>query len=100
MAETTAAGRPSTPAPAVGKEAARLFRELDNAGYWVEHLVLCADLVSGPVLDCPMPARALADGKALEFLLEEAKAATTRVRDATDALVKLLDVDTDYPEEG
>ncbi len=95
MAEAT-----ERPASAADPEAARLFRELDNAGYWVEHLVLCADVVSGPVLDCPMPARALADGKALEFCLEEAKAATTRVRDATDALVKLLDVDTDYPEEG
>ncbi len=94
MAETAI---PATPA---AQETARLFRELDNAGYWVEHLILCADLVAGPVLDCPMPARALADGEALEFLLEEAKAATTRVRDATDALVKLLGVDTDYPEEG
>ena len=95
MVETT-----GQPAPAAGKEAARLFRELDNAGYWVEHLVLCADLVSGPVLGSTVPARMLADGKALEFLLEEVKAATTRVRDATDALVKLLNVDTDYPEEG
>ncbi len=100
MAESTAACRPSTPVPSVEKETARLFRELDNAGYWVEHLVLCADVVSGPVLDCPVPTRALADGTALEFLLEEAKAATTRVRDATDALVRLLGVDTDYPEEG
>ena len=86
MAETTE--RP----PAVDPETARLVRELNDAAYWTEHLVLCADVVSGGVPECLVPASATADGAALVFLLEEAKCASVRVRDAVDALARHLGV--------
>ena len=88
MAEAAA---PATPPPA-DPETARLVRELNDAGYWTEHLVLTADVVSGGVLECPVPANATADGAALVFLLEEAKCASVRVRDAVDKLAEHLGV--------
>ena len=48
--------------------------------------------MSGGVLECPVPASATADGAALVFLLEEAKCASVRVRDAVDALARHLGV--------
>ena len=87
------------PVSAADPETARLLRKLDNAGYWVEHLILTADVVSGVVLDCPLPTRQLTDGKVLEFAIEEAKASIGRIRDATDELIKNLGVDP-YPLEG
>jgi hypothetical protein len=56
-------------------------------------------VVSGVVLDCPLPTRQLADGKVLEFAIEEAKASIGRIRDAMDELIKHLGVDP-YPLEG
>ena len=88
MAETaeqaaTAASRPDLQA---------LLEEINDAAYWSEHLVLTADIVADGVLDCPVPARALADGIALGFLLDEAKCSTSRLRDAVDELARHLGV--------
>ncbi len=71
---------------------AALVEAVNDAAYWSEHLVLCADVVSDGVLDCPAPARGLADGTALTFLLEEAKCSTARLRDAVDELARHLGV--------
>ncbi len=49
--------------------------------------------MAGPALDCPAPARGLADGIALAFLLEEAKCSSLRVREATEKLAGRLGVD-------
>jgi hypothetical protein len=88
MAETTeqtatAASRPDLQA---------LLEEVNTAAYWSEHLVLCADVVSNGVLNAPIPARGLADGTALTFLLEEAKCSTGQLRDAVDKLAEHLGV--------
>jgi hypothetical protein len=79
--------------PAADPETARLLRELNDAGYWCEHLILTADVVAGGVLDCPIPAKATSDGIALAFLLEEAKCSSLRVREATEKLAGRLGVD-------
>jgi hypothetical protein len=50
-------------------------------------------VVSGGVLDCPIPAKAVSDGIALAFLLEEAKCSSLRVREATEKLAGRLGVD-------
>lgn len=88
MAE--ARGRPAAAAGAPGLAA--LLKEVNDAAYRSEHLVLCADVVSGGVLECPIPAKATADGLALDFLLEEAKCLTVRLRDAVDELAGHLGV--------
>ena len=85
----------ATEQPAAAGDAsdlAALLDEVDDAAYWSEHLTLAADLVAGPVLDCPVPARKLFDGIALGFLLEEAKCSTARLRDAVDRLADHLGV--------
>jgi hypothetical protein len=46
--------------------------------------VLAADVVSGGVPECPIPAKATSDGRALVFLPEEARCSTGRPRDAVD----------------
>jgi hypothetical protein len=84
---------PASAARAADPETARLLRELNDAGYWAEHLILTGDVVAGPVLDCPIPAKAASDGIALAFLLEEAKCSSLRVREATEKLAGRLGVD-------
>lgn len=84
-------------APAAGRteadpELARLAREIDTAGYWAEHLILCADIIAGGVLDSRLPCRDLADGQALQFCLEEGKCSINRLREASDALARRLGV--------
>ena len=88
MAETTE--RPSVVDNAPDLQA--LLEEVNDAAYWSEHLVLCADVVSDGVPECPVPASATADGAALVFLLEEAKCASVRARDAVDKLAEHLGV--------
>ena len=45
------------------------------------------------MLECPIPAKATSDGRALAFLLEEAKCSSLRVREATEKLAGRLGVD-------
>jgi hypothetical protein len=88
MAEATERPAPADDVP----DLAALLREVDDAAYWSEHLVLAADVVSAGVLECLVPAKATSDGIALTFLLEEAKCATVRLRDAVDGLARHLGV--------
>jgi hypothetical protein len=88
MDEATGQTAPAEPRP----DLQALLEEVDDAAYWSEHLVLTADVVSHGVLDCPVPARAMSDGIALGFLLEEAKCSTSRLRDAVDKLADHLGV--------
>ncbi len=55
-------------------------------------LVLAADVVSGGVPECPIPAKATSDGRALVFLPEEARCSTGRPRDAVDEPARHLGV--------
>jgi hypothetical protein len=55
-------------------------------------LVLAADVVSGGVPECPFPAKATSDGRALVFLPEEARCSTGRPRDAVDEPARHLGV--------
>ncbi len=57
--------------------------ELERAGA-PGRLVLAADVVSGGVPECPIPAKATSDGRALVFLPEEARCSMGRPRDAVD----------------
>lgn len=73
----------------------RLLTEVDDAGYWSEHLLLCAELVIGPMIDKHMAG--LQDGQCAQFLLEETKAATVRMRRAVDALATHLRAGAERP---
>ncbi len=63
----------STAAAPAAAELDRLLTDLDDAGHWTEHLVLCAELVVGPMVEKHMAG--LQDGQCAQFLLEEAKVA-------------------------
>lgn len=82
-------------AAATPAELGRLLTEVDDAGYWTEHLMLCADLVIGPMIDKHMAG--LQDGQCAQFLLEETKAATVRMRRAADALATYLKAGAQRP---
>lgn len=75
-------------AAATPAELDRMITDLDDAGYWAEHLMQCADLILTPMIDKHMAG--LQDGQCAQFLLEETKVATVRVRKAIDALATHL----------
>jgi hypothetical protein len=89
----------STPAaPPAEPDAAtldRLLTDVDDAGYWTEHLVLCADLVVGPAVEKHMAG--MQDGQCAQFLLEEAKVASVKLRRAIEVLSAHLKAGNERP---
>ena len=85
----------STPAAPAAAELDRLLTDVDDAGYWTEHLVLCADLVVGPAVEKHMAG--MQDGQCAQFLLEEAKAASVKLRRAIEALAVHLRAGNERP---
>lgn len=67
-----------------------LLAEVDQAAYWSENLIVCAGIIYHGIERSPLPAKATLDGDALDFLLEEAKAAAGRARNALDKLAEAM----------
>jgi hypothetical protein len=64
---------------------------LDDAGCWTQLLVQCADTVFAGYSDILEKERGRSqDAECLQFLLEEAKVASNRVREAAEALSEHL----------